>query len=494
MKSLERRTRGAFTWVLVIPVALGILSLWAANEYQKSVSWVSHTKDVLAAGDDLLVTLMEAESNQRGFLLTRDQTFESRYIADRDQLRGKLQLLRRLTIDNPKQQANIQRLSLLLETRTGMMQRVLAGKIGESPEELQAALEIRHSAAVMSDIRQMFSTITAEENRLLGLRIRKQRITEIQLGLSFTSGIGISIALLYWAYGLIHQYAARRDEAEREIRTLNADLELRIEERSAELQQANQQLSQSNRDLTQFAYVASHDLQEPIRTLGSYAGLLGRKYEGKLDAQADKYIRHIVDGAKRMQSLVQDLLMYSRVGTQALKREVVDMTSVLENAKENLKLAISERQARISHDPLPALNVDGGRLTLVFQNLIGNALKFSKPGQDPEIHIRARRAEREWLFEVTDNGIGFEPEYAEKIFVIFQRLHGIGVYPGTGMGLAICKRIIDAHGGRIWAESEVGVGSTFSFTLPVDADRTTRHPVQQARTVEATNARFAYRR
>ena len=268
----------------------------------------------------------------------------------------------------------------------------------------------------------------------------------------------------------MRQYAQERDEAESKIQDLNKDLQSRIEERTAELQETNERLVRSNKDLTQFAYVASHDLQEPLRTVGSYAGLLGRRYEGKLDDQADKYIRFIVDGAKRMQNLVQDLLAYSRVGTQALKFEPTDMNTVLQQAKDNLRLAIAERSAKIISDPLPHTISDAGMMTQVLQNLIGNAVKFSKPGESPVVQVSAKREGNELIFSVRDNGIGFESKYAERIFVIFQRLHQVGAYPGTGIGLAICQRIVEAHGGRIWAQSEPGNGSTFSFTLPAEAN------------------------
>ena len=167
-----------------------------------------------------------------------------------------------------------------------------------------------------------------------------------------------------------------------------------------------------------------------------------------------------------MQTLVHDLLAYSRVGTQGMKMEPVELEGVLRQAKENLRASLLERRAIITQDPLPTVSGDAGRLGQVFQNLIGNALKFAKPEQVPAVHVGAIQADEDWIISVRDNGIGFEPEYAERIFVIFQRLHQIGTYPGTGIGLAICKRIIEAHGGRIWAESTLGEGSTFSFTLP----------------------------
>lgn len=469
--SLQHRTRRAFIWVLIVPVALGVFTLAAAQRYRSSIAWVSHTKDVLAAGDDLLLTMTDAQSDQRGFLLTGNEAFLSQYAAARDKLPGKLVVLRQLTNDNPKQQANIRRLSSLIQVRVSKMEKVLALRPGGHLPEVQAIEAILSGTTLMAQIRQEFSDIADEENRLLAERIRKERLIEIELGSLFAIGIATSLFLLYGAYRVIQQYAAMRDDAEEAIRTINANLETRIRERTAELEGVNRMLARSNRDLTQFAYIASHDLQEPLRTVGSYAGMLARKYEGKLDEQADKYIRFVVDGAMRMQNLVRDLLAYSRAGTGALNREFVNVSLVLERAKESLHLAITEHKAQITTDSLPAVSVDAGRLAQVFQNLIGNALKFSKPEESPAIHIGAWRDTREWVFVVSDNGIGFEPEYAQKIFVIFQRLHRVGAYTGTGLGLAICQRIIETHGGRIWAESEPGVGSKFFFTLPDTGER-----------------------
>ena len=200
--------------------------------------------------------------------------------------------------------------------------------------------------------------------------------------------------------------------------------------------------------------------------MASYAGLLARRYQGQLDEQADRYIQFVVGGAKRMQALVQDLLTYSRAGTQALQLEPVELEGVLKEVRDSLRLTIHEKGAQLSYSQLPALRGDSRKLSLVFQNLITNALKFMSPGKEPQIHIAALREGSHWLLCVADNGIGFESAYAERIFGIFQRLHSVGAYPGTGMGLAICKRIVEAHGGRIWAESVVDVGSKFYFTLP----------------------------
>ena len=267
-------------------------------------------------------------------------------------------------------------------------------------------------------------------------------------------------------------YLEEREQSARQIHTLNAQLEDKVLERTKELENSNKVLMQRseelvriNAELERFAYISAHDLQEPLRTVSSFVGLLVKRYKGQLDSDADDFIDYILDGTERMKQLIRDLLKYSRLGGRQMKLEQVDCNAIASQAVGALKSAIDQTGATVQTDMLPLVRGDPSQFGLVFQNLVANALKF-KSKRPPRIHISAKQQDREWLFSVADNGIGMEPQYVERIFEIFQRLHTQQEYPGTGIGLAICKRIIEAHNGRIWAESIPGKGSTFYFTLP----------------------------
>lgn len=233
------------------------------------------------------------------------------------------------------------------------------------------------------------------------------------------------------------------------------------------LRQTMNELDRSNKELEQFAYVTSHDLREPLRMMTSFSQSLEKRYKDRLDSTANDYIHFIVDGAARMQRLIDDILIYSRVTTKAMPFVAVDMEEVLQDVLSNLKVAAEDAKAQILHEPLPVIHADPSQMSQVLQNLIGNALKFSRDGVSPVVRITARQKADEWIFSVSDNGIGIDPELFGKLFNLFQRLHPPDKYPGTGVGLAVTKKIVERHGGRIWIESEPGRGSSFLFSLPL---------------------------
>ena len=243
-----------------------------------------------------------------------------------------------------------------------------------------------------------------------------------------------------------------------------------LRDRMAELKGLVGEVQRSNQDLQQFAYVASHDLQEPLRAVSSYMQLLDARYKEQLDEKARKYIDYAVDGARRMQSLIEGLLQYSRI-TGEKKRSPVDVNAAFAAALANVEGTVREAKGEVTADALPTVLGDETQLIQLFQNLIANGLKYRKPGAAPRVHVAARRSDGEWVFSVSDNGIGIEAQHFDKIFQIFQRLHTRDEYPGTGIGLASCKKIVERHGGRMWVESEPGEGSTFYFSIPATQAR-----------------------
>ncbi|MDP4190962.1 MAG: ATP-binding protein, partial [Bacteroidota bacterium] len=259
-----------------------------------------------------------------------------------------------------------------------------------------------------------------------------------------------------------------RKLSEERLKAQNAEIMEEIEERKKieeNLKNTLENLERTNKELGQFAYVASHDLQEPLRMVSTFTTLLERRYGNILDENAKEYMNFVVEGAKRMQMLIRELLFYSKISNKEKVVEEVDCSSVLNTAINNLNAQISESSAKILYNDLPTIKADSLLITQLFQNLISNAIKFRRNGVTPEVNICCKEEENHFLFSVKDNGIGIEPEYFGKIFVIFQRLHLRDEYPGTGIGLAICKKIVEQHGGEIWVESFIGQGSIFYFTI-----------------------------
>ena len=327
----------------------------------------------------------------------------------------------------------------------GMIRRVLAS--GESvwvPDVTKKPDFIRAKIAQEAGLKGAFAMPVALGDQVLGaieFYSREPRHPDRWL-LQVTVNVGSQIG----------QLMARR-RAEATLREAHDELEVKARE-----------LTRSNEELQQFAYVASHDLQEPLRMVSSYTQLLVRRYGDKLDGDAKEFMEFIVDGAARMKQLIEDLLAFSRVGTRGRDFQKVASGAALSKALANLRGAQEASGAVVTHDAMPEVLADGVQLTQLFQNLLGNAMKFHG-AEAPRIHVGAETREQVWVFTVRDNGIGLDPQYAERIFMMFQRLHNKAEYPGTGIGLAICKKIAERHGGRIWVESQVGQGSTFGFTL-----------------------------
>jgi signal transduction histidine kinase len=462
----------------LLSVLLAGFAYWVSTEHVRAVQQTLQTAAFLEHVDQLLLTVDDAETGQRGYLLTGKREYLAPFLQAEQEVSRRMAEVERTGDSSGISIADLTRLRKLIEDKMAELQKTIRFQDSGQHAAALAEVETGRGHSLMTEIREMVASIQRQEsNRFLSLqneqRQRQQFLTTVLICVMV-----VTLIFLILANNLSGRFARERARVEQQILNTNAALEERVhartaelEERTIELQKRTRELEQSNADLTQFAYVASHDLQEPLRMVRSYMGLLERHYGGALDAKATTYMRFAAEGAARMQALISDLLQYSRTGTQPILREKVPMQEVVNAAIKNLELAITETAAEVHCGDLPVLDIDATKMTQVFQNLISNAIKFRKPESHPKVDVRAERIGNTWQFSVTDNGVGFDTVYQERIFEMFQRLHGTSEYAGNGIGLSICRRIIEQHGGRIWAESEIGVGSVFYFVLPATASK-----------------------
>jgi PAS domain S-box-containing protein len=321
-------------------------------------------------------------------------------------------------------------------------------------------------------IGELYIKFTYEKGKPIGGTVIAHDITEYKKAEEYTQGLLENekqfTEELQTSNEELQYTAAKLQTSNQELLNTTEELQISNEELKQmhdELIETVNKLEISNSELEQFAYVSSHDLQEPLRMVGSFSQLLEKRYKNRLDEDADDYIGFIVEGANRMKDLIDDLLVFSQLNTDAKEFKLTDLVNILDDVLSNMKASIEENNAIITYEQLPIISVDHVQIRRLFQNLISNAIKFNH-NKPAEIHIFAKESEYEWLFGVSDNGIGIDTEHQKQIFKIFNRLHTREKYPGTGIGLAISKRIVKRHGGRIWVESEPGEGATFYFTIP----------------------------
>lgn len=462
MNSLAQRTRYLNVWLGCLPALLAIVAYTVSAEHFESVRATLATDGFLGTLSSLLSTVTDAETGQRGYLLTGQEKYLRPYENALKVIDRELATTDRDALAAHISRSQITRIHDLTTEKLGELRLTIDLRRTEGLQSALREVDTGRGQRYMDELRSLIHDISAGQRATLVARLEHQR--RDQLLLEWILGIGVASGLLtlYLVVRTGELYTRERDRAENEIRLANENLESHVKERTAELQR-------SNEDLLQFAYIASHDLQEPLRTIGSYIGLISRRYGNQLDDSAQTYMRFAVDGAARMQTLVNDLLQYSRAGTQALSKEVVCSAELVRTAMRNLDTSIREKGATIRLIELPDIYADRTKLTQVFQNLIGNAVKFHKPGVPPEVTVSATRESDGWVFTVSDNGLGFEQKYTDRIFQVFQRLHGVGKYPGNGIGLAISKRIVEHHGGKLWAVATPGKGASFSFSIPAQA-------------------------
>jgi signal transduction histidine kinase len=461
----------------LIPLVLALVAYFTSAAHMQSVARTLATDRFILSLDELLSTIQDAETGQRGYLLTGSEVYLAPYIRARGELNQRLSEMVTLASRAGVKPPPLKELRASVESKMAELERTIL--LNRSAGQAAAIAEVRTNRGQqdMARIRRLVTELKSEQTKAYERRFAQQARTQRYVTAALAVVVALAIVLLALKLHFNTLYARERDQTEAEIRALNEELELRVQERTAELEARTLEseaqalkLERSNADLAQFASIASHDLQEPLRMVGSYMGMLSRKYGGVLDDTARTYIQYATSGAARMQTLVSDLLAYSHAGTEAITKKITPAGKVCQRAVENLRLVIQETSAVVRFENLPQVEVDEIKMTQVVQNLLTNAIKFRKPDIPPEIIISAERRASDWLFSVRDNGIGFDSKYSDRIFQVFQRLHTVGRYPGNGIGLSICRRIVEHHGGNLWAESQPGVGSTFYFTLPLVAD------------------------
>lgn len=436
---LFRRNRNVLLWLGILPLVLAVVAYETSSQHVRSVQETLTTDDFIQKLDELLSTVQDAETGQRGYLLTGQERYLTPFDAAKSSLAEKRsdvdQAAARSGVPAP-QMADLDR---LIEEKMAELQLTVDLRRNNDFRAAIRVVESNQGQQYMTRIRGLIAGLKNRQAAVFQQRLQLQRRRQFQLNVVLGLGVTLGFVLVFLAYRTGAMYARERDRVEEEIRGLNERLEARVRERTAELEARRRELEvssldlqRSNADLSQFAYVAGHDLQEPLRTIASYMGLLARRYQGTLDETADKYMQYAIDGATRMQALIHDLLSYSQAGTQPLERQRVSSEAVLQNALQNLKAAIEESSALVHYDALPMIEADETKLTQVMQNLIGNSIKFRKPDARPEITIAAKKTASEWIFEIEDNGIGFDPNDHDRIFQVFQRLQGMGDYPGNG--------------------------------------------------------------
>ena len=470
MPGKKIRNTKILSFITVILVfVMGLISIYSLNRLEKSIVDSLHTKDILQTSDELYNSIIETESSLRGFLLSRSESYRERYLFHKDRIPRLLDSLKSMTTDNPMQQKNLKDLSLTIKERVIMFDDAFAysNQFGNMSGYM-ANNRIQQAVDVSDKIKAQIAVVNNGEQVIL-----KDRTTGLFRYLNLLPGFFIFLALISFgtaglAFYSIYQYNTAQKISDRQIAAYQNQLKEQI-----------QRLNVSNDELAQFAYVASHDLQEPLRKITAFSDLLLEQYKSQLQGDGELYLQRISGSAGRMRNLITDLLNYSRV-SRANAIEEIDLNLVYSQVKDDLEILIKEKKAVLKAGNLPVVKGDLSEFRQLFQNLLTNALKFSKSNEPPSIQIQAEPATDEdtWrlpekrpglhylAIRFIDNGIGFEPEYADKIFVIFQRLHGRDSYEGTGIGLAICKKIAEKYGGTIYATSTPGQGASFTVILP----------------------------
>lgn len=451
------KTRSRLAFLFSLPAVFSLVFFGVELLSERADIHLLEIQNLQTSVSELSRLAKDAESSERGFLLTGDRNYLRPLNEAAALLPSRIEICRAYAANHPELLPMVNKVAELVKDRFHLANQMLDAQ----KENFAAAIELEKGGDpdhVMDKLESTVNKLLAQIRDLERWNLDRESDLNRWTFIFFSVGTMVMIAVMVWLYNALLSYLYARDDARAQLEKVNSDLQNRIDNRTRELEEMNSELQQ-------FAYVASHDLQEPLRTITSFSQLLASRYRGQLDTDGDEFIGYIVTASRRMTDLINGLLQLVRLRKNSQPIAAVPFERLLEDAEISLQAAIRESAARIEHGPLPALVVDPVQFSQVLQNLISNAIRY-RSAAPPIIRIQARRDRGNWIFSVTDNGCGFDQEFAERIFGLFQRLHGREV-EGTGMGLSISRKIVERHGGRIWAESAEGEGSTFFFSLPV---------------------------
>jgi signal transduction histidine kinase len=478
MKRERKRLLPALAVAIVFIAANAFVSFWSVRTIAESSRRVIRSQNIIEQVISTLSAIKSAETSQRGYLLTGDGVFLDRFRQHVAETRDHLETLDSLVADDAVESERAAELRLAFEERNKTLEGNIAIRRDRGLDGLVQAGTLYLGKSQMDHVLDLIAQVQADEHRRLELRTAELAQSSRDITIAIIGANILGLGLLGSAYYLVNRYVDERDRSEERLRKAHDELEDRVRERTSELNDANIELERSNRELQDFAFVASHDLQEPLRKIQAFGDRLKSKYGNELTDEGQDYLARMQNAAQRMHRLINDLLTFSRVATKAQPFVEIDLNEIAKDVLDDMETSLQESGATVETGHLPTIEADPLQMRQLFQNLIGNALKFHRRDVAPIVKINGEPLSGEkngeaatYRITVEDNGIGFDEKYLDRIFTPFQRLHGRGEYEGTGIGLAVCRKIVERHGGTLTASSREGSGSTFVVTLPIKQDR-----------------------
>lgn len=488
---LELMSALAVVIIIWINAALAFSAIHTLSDNHRRVMY---SGQIVAWLKDLNLALLAAESGQRGYLLTQKEAYLSPYHSVLENLDIRIEAVKKIQAESASQDKKIKKLLRLSQEKIDQLKQTVNLALDDKENRAIKFVKTGEGRELSLGIATILQELYSQEFGFQETLYQETKVSERDSRVLFFVSLSISTLLLVGVLLLLRFNYKKESIHRKEIEHKALELEDKIKERTKELTLYSEQLARSNQELEDFAFVASHDLQEPLRKIRTFSSRIQSIYQDALDEKGVDYLRRLNNAAQRMSALISDLLEFSRIKTQGKDFEKIDLNHLVKDVIDDLEIAIETSQAHISLAKLPEINADGSQMNQLFINILSNAIKFRRTDCAPSIHISYQLVSTSIAdvslqchqFTIEDNGIGFDNRYIDKIFVPFQRLHGRDEYKGTGIGLAVCRKIVERHGGTIWAESEVGKGTKFFFTLPlqtIDFDRDAKKIIEEGYTL-----------